>query len=92
MRRDGYKVFSHATLAHLTLKNRLIRSATYESAMTKEGRVTGEMLNLYKNLAEGGIGMIITGSMTVVPEGKCHGKIFEKETCIYDDVYIHEIA
>lgn len=92
MRRDGYKVFSQATLAHLTLKNRLVRSATFESAMTKEGRVTGEMLNLYKNLAEGGVGMIITGSMTVVPEGKCHGKVFQKETCIYDDVYVDEIA
>ena len=88
MRRDKYKLFSQGRIAHLSVENRLIRSATYEGAMTEDGRVTSHMLNLYKNLANGGVGTIITGLMAVRREGKG----FERQTCIYDDCHISEIA
>lgn len=88
MRRDKYKVFSEGKIASLKLKNRLVRSATYEGSMTEKGVATDQMLDLYKNFAEGGVGMIITGHMTVMLEGKG----MAKQTCIYDDVYIDEIA
>ena len=70
MRRDEYKVFSEGRIAHLAVKNRLIRSATYEGGMTDDGRVTAEILSLYRNLAEGGVGTIITGHMAVRRKGK----------------------
>lgn len=88
MRRDDYKLFSEGRIAHLTVKNRLVRSATYEGSMTEDGRVTPEMLNLYRNLAEGGVGTIITGHMAVRLEGKGH----VRQTSIYDDYHIAEIA
>jgi len=88
MRRDNYKLFSERKIANLTIKNRLVRSATYEGSMTEDGKVTSDMLKLYKNLAEGGVGTIITGHMAVRPEGKGH----HRQTCIYDDSYIAEIA
>ena len=88
MKRNEYKLFSEGKIAHLTVKNRLVRSATYEGSMTEDGRVTPEMLNLYRNLAAGGVGTIITGHMAVRPEGKGHNR----QTCIYDDSYISEIA
>jgi 2,4-dienoyl-CoA reductase-like NADH-dependent reductase (Old Yellow Enzyme family) len=88
LRRIAYKVFSEGNIAGLTLGNRLVRSATYEAAMTGDGRVTDGMLSLYRNLAEGGAGMIITGLMGVMPEGKA----FHKQACIWDDGYIDEIA
>jgi 2,4-dienoyl-CoA reductase-like NADH-dependent reductase (Old Yellow Enzyme family) len=88
MKRDEYKLFSPGKIAHLSIKNRLIRAATYEGAMTEEGRITPEILNLYSNLADGGVGAIITGHMTVAREGKGG----ERQTCIYDDSYIAEIA
>ena len=88
MKRNEYKLFSEGRISHLTVKNRLIRSATYEGSMTEDGRVTPEMLNLYKNLAEGGVGTIITGHMAVRREGKGH----HRQTCIYDDSYIPEIS
>jgi 2,4-dienoyl-CoA reductase-like NADH-dependent reductase (Old Yellow Enzyme family) len=88
MKRDEYKMFSPGKIAHLSIKNRLIRSATYEGAMTEEGRITPEILNLYNNLANGGVGAIITGHMTVAREGKGS----DRQTCIYDDSYIDEIA
>lgn len=70
MRRDTYKIFSPGKIANLTLKNRLIRSATGEAGATEDGRLRDGMLTLYKNLAEGGVGMIITGLMAVMPTGK----------------------
>lgn len=88
MRRDEYQLFSQGKIAHLSVKNRLIRSATYEGGMTEDGMVTSHMLNLYQNLANGGVGTIITGHMAVRREGKGH----ERQTCIYDDRYISEIA
>ena len=88
MKRDEYKLFSPGEIAHLPIKNRLIRAATYEGAMTEDGRITNEILNLYSNLANGGVGAIITGHMTVAREGKAG----ERQTCIYDDFYIGEIA
>ena len=63
MKRDEYKVFSEGRIAHLAVRNRLIRSATYECGMTEDGRVTSEILNLYRTLADGGVGTIITGHM-----------------------------
>lgn len=88
MRRNEYKVFSEGKIASLTVKNRLVRSATYEAGMTEDGRITDGMLSLYRNLAQGGVGMIITGVMGVMPEGKS----LHKQVCIWDDSFIDDIA
>lgn len=88
MSRNTYRVFSEGKIANLVLKNRLIRSATYEGAMTGDGRMTDKMLTIYRDLAEGGVGMIITGIMSVIPKGKG----FPRQICIYDDSYIDDIS
>jgi 2,4-dienoyl-CoA reductase-like NADH-dependent reductase (Old Yellow Enzyme family) len=54
LERDTYKVFSQGKIANLTLKNRLVRSATCEAAVTEEGQVTDQMFVIHKNLSEGG--------------------------------------
>lgn len=88
MSRAGFKLFAKAQLRGLSLKNRLVRSATCESGMTGQGKICDEMLGLYRGLAEGGVGMIITGHMAVSPRGKAiHGQV-----CIYDDSFIPEIV
>ena len=51
MKRNGYQLFPEGRIAHLTVKNRLVRSATFEGSMTEDGKVTPEMLNIYRNLA-----------------------------------------
>ena len=84
MRRDEYRVFAEGRIAHLVMKNRLIRSATYEGGMTEDGRVTGEILNLYRNLARGGVGAISTGAMAVMLEGKG----YDRQICIYDERHV----
>lgn len=88
MNRSGYKIFSEGSIANLTPRNRLVRSGTYEAAMTGEGKITDGMLTLYKSLSEGGVGTIITGAMAVMPEAK----MLHKQSCIWGDGHIDEIA
>jgi 2,4-dienoyl-CoA reductase-like NADH-dependent reductase (Old Yellow Enzyme family) len=54
-------VFTPARIGPLEIKNRLVRSATYEHAATLKGEVSDFLVDLYRNLARGGVGLIITG-------------------------------
>ncbi|MCJ7649491.1 MAG: NADH:flavin oxidoreductase, partial [Candidatus Lokiarchaeota archaeon] len=51
---------------------------------TEDGYITDKHLNLYKNLAEGGVGLIITGYSYVQESGKAFGK----QTGVSKDDYI----
>ena len=61
MSRSDLAVFTPARIERLELKNRLVRSATYENAATGEGRVSDFLVNLYRNLARGGAALVLTG-------------------------------
>lgn len=52
------------------MKNRIIRSATYEAMAGEDGLPTEEIIKLYAKLAEGGVGMILTGYATPQTIGK----------------------
>jgi 2,4-dienoyl-CoA reductase-like NADH-dependent reductase (Old Yellow Enzyme family) len=65
MQRDNYKIFSEGQIAKLSLPNRLVRSATWDPSILKNRRMTHDVLDLYRNLALGGIGLIITGGFPV---------------------------
>ena len=54
-------LFQPGQIRNLTVKNRLIRSATFENLATRTGEMTDDLLNLYRNLAQGEVGLIITG-------------------------------
>lgn len=88
MGREKYKVFSEGKIAGVTVKNRLVRSATFEACMTKNGRFTQKILDLYQNISRGGAGLIITGHIAVMPQGKG----MPTQMCIYDDSFINDIA
>ncbi len=64
------KLFESAMLGQCQLKNRLIRSATFEGMADSQGHPLPEYLRLYKELAEGGVGGIITGFAYISSEGK----------------------
>ena len=72
----------------LTVKNRILRSATMESMADREGFVTDALVNLYKNLALGGSGLIITGATAVEQDGK----VWSHQTAVWDDRYIKGLA
>ncbi len=54
----------------MTVKNRIIRSATMENMADPEGLPTDDTLGLYERLARGGVGLIITGMAYVNPGGR----------------------
>lgn len=63
-------IFEPGAIHHLILKNRLVRSATWEGMCDPDGRPTPKLADYYATLAAGGIGLIISGYAYVSPEGK----------------------
>ncbi|MBW2063250.1 MAG: NADH:flavin oxidoreductase, partial [Deltaproteobacteria bacterium] len=60
--RGDYKVFSAGQIGTMSVKNRLVRSATMIAAAAR-GRPTEEYIQMYRELARGGVAVIITGFM-----------------------------
>lgn len=61
-------LFEPVKMNHLTMKNRLIRSATWEGISNPDGSITPFGYEIYKELSSGGIGAIITGFTSVMDE------------------------
>lgn len=79
-------LFDQTTLAGMELKNRFIRSATYDGLADKSGHMTDELFEVYENLAKGGVGTIITG-LTYVSDLEAP---LPGQMGIYDDSFIDE--
>ncbi|MES0337989.1 MAG: NADH:flavin oxidoreductase [Candidatus Magnetobacterium sp. LHC-1] len=77
-------LFDTFFIRDLKLKNRLVRSATYEKRADERGFVTDALIEFYETLAWGGVGLIITGNAIVHPSGFS----VERAVCIYDDAYV----
>jgi len=70
---SGYpikNIFEQTNLSSITLKNRIIRSATHEGLADEKGYPTGELKNKYILLAKGEAGAIITGYAGIQQNGK----------------------
>lgn len=63
-------LFETTTIKGMTMRNRLVRSATWEGMCEEDGRPTERLTHLYRELAEGGVGLIVSGYAFVRPEGK----------------------
>jgi len=63
-------LFDETIINGMALKNRLVRSATWEGMCDPDGRPTEKLADLYRDLARGGIGLIISGYTFVRPDGK----------------------
>lgn len=71
----------------MEVKNRFIRSATWEELADKQGHTTPEWMEVYRKLAEGGVGTIITCFAYV---NKCDWQDMPRMIAIYDDFFIPE--
>jgi len=63
------------TIGGLTIKNRFVRSATAERLARKDGSFGDKMVDLYRTLAGGGTGLIITGHSFVRLDGKASARM-----------------
>jgi 2,4-dienoyl-CoA reductase-like NADH-dependent reductase (Old Yellow Enzyme family) len=64
------KLFEKTKNNGMTLTNRFVRSATWEGMCEKDGRPTPKLASCYRDLAAGGVALIITGYAFVRPDGK----------------------
>lgn len=63
-------LFDQTVINGMELKNRFVRSATYEAMAADDGAVTPKLIETMTNLAKGGVGMIITGQAYVTEQGQ----------------------
>lgn len=63
-------LFDQTAINGMPLRNRLVRSATWEGMCEADGRPTEKLADWYRDLACGGVGLIITGYSFVRPDGK----------------------
>lgn len=83
-----YQTFTSLKIKHMTVKNRIMRSATMENMADEKGFVTGDILKFYSKLAAGGVGLIISGACAVEPSGKVWGR----QLAVWDDQCIEGLA
>jgi len=63
------KVFAPAVLGPLTLRNRIIKAATFEGVMPG-GTVSDELIEFHRRVAAGGAAMSTVAYLAVSPEGR----------------------
>ncbi len=80
------RLFEETSIKGMKMRNRLVRSATWEGMCDSDGRPTQKLINWYEDLARGKVGLIISGYTFVRPDGKgmpgkmgIHTDDFEKD-------------
>lgn len=79
--RKETKLFRSTTIGKLKLRNRFVRSATFDGMAKKDGRVSDDQIALYTRLARGGVGLVVTGMASVHPSGQISGY----QNTVHDD-------
>jgi 2,4-dienoyl-CoA reductase-like NADH-dependent reductase (Old Yellow Enzyme family) len=81
-------LFTPIRIGSVTSPNRFVRSATHDFMAGDEGNVTDANVELYARLAEGEVGLIITGHAHVHPSGKAS----PRQTAVFADRFIEGLA
>jgi len=62
-------LFQATEINGMQLANRFVRSATWEGMATEKGECTPRLIEIYRRLAEGEVGLIITSHAYVRRDG-----------------------
>ena len=81
-------LFTPAKIGSVTTANRFVRSATHEFMAEDDGTVTDRLVNLNRRLAEGEVGLIITGNAYV----HLNGKSAPRQTGVSEDRFIDGLS
>jgi 2,4-dienoyl-CoA reductase-like NADH-dependent reductase (Old Yellow Enzyme family) len=81
-------LFTPVRIGGLQLRNRIARSATAERLAGPDGVPGERVAELYRQLAAGGVGLIITGHAFVHPGGRCHAQM----SGVHEDAMIAPLA
>ena len=79
------KLFDKTKINQMELKNRFVRSATYEGLANPDGSCTEELTDFVVQLAKGQVGLIIGSATYINPTGQSAGI---RQSGIYDDRFI----
>lgn len=80
-------LFESTEIRGLVLKNRFVRSATWEGLANEDGSCTSRLIDLMTELALGGVGLIISGHAYVSREGQAS----LRQLGIYDDILLPDL-
>jgi 2,4-dienoyl-CoA reductase-like NADH-dependent reductase (Old Yellow Enzyme family) len=75
-------LFERYKIKNLEIRNRFVRSATYDGIADKNGRVSERQMSLYQELALGKVGLIVTGIAYVHVTGRISPS---QNSIAYDD-------
>ncbi|MFC1880400.1 NADH:flavin oxidoreductase [Thermodesulfobacteriota bacterium] len=78
------KLFETSEINGMRLANRFVRSATWEGMAADDGACKPKLIDLMVNLAQGGVGLIISSHTYVSPEGQAS----PWQIGVYDDKLI----
>jgi len=81
-------IFESVDVGNLRLKNRLVRSATWEDVAEADGGIGQAAYKIYDELARGGVGCIITGFTSVAGNDRYFGGMMR----LHDDALIPQYA
>lgn len=79
-------LFDKSSIKKMQLKNRFFRAAVWEELATEDGHMTAELWKVYEELAQGGVGTILTGYAYVTEDEHPNPRMMG----IYNDSFIPE--
>ena len=68
--RENSILFSPIKIGAIQTPNRFVRSATHDFMAEEDGTATERQVQLFRQLSEGDVGLIITGHVYINPNGK----------------------
>lgn len=81
-------LFETTHIGKMFLKNRFVRSATWEGLSNEDGSCTSDLIDMMADLAIGGVGLIISGHAYVSREGQAS----PRQLGVYSDILLPDLC